>query len=93
MNHYDEFRQFRESGKERFGFAFPVVSLVVLAIKFALSRSWTDDEKVSVRESILKVFDEDFAPADLPIVSGSTEAAVDAILRQLLVALLDETLG
>ena len=93
MDHYEQFKHFKHADKERFGFAFPVVTLIVLAIKFALSRTWTDTEKESVKESILRVFDEDFAPIDLPVVAGPTEAAVDAVLRQLLVALLDETLG
>ena len=74
--------------------AFPIpISLILVALKYAMRKSWGSDDRERIKIAVLKIWDEVVVPADLPIVDGALEAAAERLIRNVLVALLDAALG
>ena len=74
--------------------AFPVpVILILVAIQYAMRKAWKKKDRIDIKAAVLRIWDEVIVPADLPIVDGAVEVAVEQSVRALLVALLDASLG
>lgn len=94
MDHYAELKRDLEKEPAPEASAFPVpASLVLVAIKYALRKAWSTDDRDKIKEAVLKIYDEVVVPADLPVVDGALETAVERIVRTLLSTLLDAALG
>lgn len=92
MDHYQKMRQ--ECQQSLSVGAFPVpVSLILVAIQYAMRKSWKKKDRIDIKAAVLRIWDEVIVPADLPIVDGAVEVAVEQSVRALLVALLDASLG
>lgn len=91
MDHYADIK--REYEEDLVG-AFPVpITLILVALKYAMRKSWGGGEGDKIKAAVLKVWDEVVVPADLPIIDGAIEAAVENFARTVLVELLDAALG
>ena len=92
MDHYNAIKQ--ECQQTLSVGAFPVpVSLILVALQYALRKSWKRKDRGDIKSAVLRIWDEVIVPADLPIVDGAAEVAVEQSVRALIVALLDATLG
>jgi len=93
MNHYEEIKREVDAAPVEAS-AFPVpASLILVAIKYALKRAWSSEDRDQIKEAVLKVYDDVVVPADLPIVDGALETAIEKVVRTILSSLLDAALG
>ena len=98
MDHYAELK--REMGDDSSpevqmtasASAFPVpASLILIAIKYALKKAWSPEDREKIKAAVLKIYDDfDF---DIPIIDGLVESAVERVIRSIIVSLLDAVLG
>ena len=58
-----------------------------------MRKAWSTEDRGQIKAAVLKIYDEVVVPADLPIVDGAAELAVEKIGRTILSALLDAALG
>lgn len=91
MDHYVELKREVDDAPVE-ATAFPVPSsLILIAIKYALKKAWSPEDRDKIKAAVLKIYDDlDF---DIPIIDGVVEDAVERVVRSLIVALLDAALG
>ena len=94
MDHYSELKQEVANEPPVGAMAFPIPSsLILVALKYAMRNAWSTEDRGQIKAAVLKIYDEVVVPADLPIVDGAAELAVEKIVRTILSALLDAALG
>lgn len=94
MDHYSELKKEVSNTPPSEVSAFPVpTSLILVALKYAMQKAWSGEDREQIKAAVLKIYDEVVVPADLPIIDGAAELVVEKILRSILSALLDAALG
>tara|TARA_Y100001973_G_C5209218_1_gene344301 strand:+ start:34744 stop:35034 length:291 start_codon:yes stop_codon:yes gene_type:complete len=92
MDHYGVIRQ-EYANEPDTATAFPIpVSLIIVALRYAMKKSWGKKDRTDIKAAVLKLWDEAVVPADMPIVDGALELALERLIRSLLVVLLDAAL-
>lgn len=94
MDHYTSIKGDLIKSRVPDASAFPIpTSLILVALKYALRKAWSDEDRSQIKAAVLKIYDEVVVPADLPIVDGAAELVVEKIIRSVLSAILDAALG
>ena len=91
MSHYNDIKAEYDAAPVG---AFPIpISLILVALKYAMRKSWGSDDRERIKIAVLKLWGEVVVPGARPSVDGALEAAAERLIRNVLVALLDAALG
>ncbi len=94
----DDYSQAPANGRvvEEFGLPFPLplipLSLLRLAIHYLRDRTIKPDQAESLKQAVLRLFDEVVVPYDTPL-PDAFEVPAENFIRAILVYLLDKELG